>query len=197
MPQHKPLFASLANPPEPCAHCDNPALQHVPAKIAAASLGSEPVRIRHGQRTALCLQHLQEYNKHQQETTKQIRAWEAVHRSDAIWNRPSWPRTRHAPHPKLAEELLRQTAALGHGAYTNSRHRARRRARPLPPRARAALGTLGLGPAARPAEIRRRYRSLVKQLHPDSNPANHDEPRLKAVNRAWQDLKPFLKSAGP
>jgi hypothetical protein len=49
-----------------------------------------------------------------------------------------------------------------------------------------ALGELGLRMPITPEEIRKRYRALVRELHPDINPGN--EKRMKAVNGAYETL---------
>jgi hypothetical protein len=53
-----------------------------------------------------------------------------------------------------------------------------------------ALGTLGLGRNATPADIRRTYRGLVRRYHPDSNGGDRShEGKLQAVVNAFTHLK--------
>ncbi|MFT3687743.1 DnaJ domain-containing protein [Paenirhodobacter sp.] len=49
-----------------------------------------------------------------------------------------------------------------------------------------ALDVMGLAMPVTPDEIRKRYRQLVRELHPDVNPGN--EERMKAVNVASEQL---------
>ncbi len=64
-----------------------------------------------------------------------------------------------------------------------------------------ALAVLKLGRGASPAEIRRAFRQLAKQYHPDrweQDPQRGGlaEGRMKEINRAWQVLKPRLSGQG-
>ncbi|MGR4000465.1 MAG: J domain-containing protein [Alphaproteobacteria bacterium] len=222
---HQPLFTAHRKVPEHCTRtgCELPALHHVPTSSAdLGDLERETLLTRGhcGQRVALCREHLQEYNRAQKEAMEQVRAWEAVYRSDAVWNRPSWPRSARIPprytNPDLAEQLLREASNLGartsrpsQNPPNTDRQHSKQHSKPsrtsphltrLSARAIAALAVLGLEPEANLQEVRNRYHQLVKRLHPDANPAASaanaasNESELKAVNRAWQDLKPFLKA---
>ena len=54
----------------------------------------------------------------------------------------------------------------------------------------AALTTLGLGVEASPADIRRAYKALVRQYHPDANDGDRShEAKLQAVVQAYTHLK--------
>lgn len=56
--------------------------------------------------------------------------------------------------------------------------------------ARRAFAILGLAPGAGPVQVRRRFCSLVKRLHPDSNGGRSANPeRLRAVLWAWRQLQ--------
>jgi len=101
-------------------------------------------------------------------------------RMDATWRRPSWPLGLGDIHDPM--DLLG-----GQG-----RRERRAEERPLPsasPEARA-LAVLELPVGSSFEEVRRRYKSLVKELHPDANGGNRDaEDRLKIVNQAYGTLK--------
>ena len=163
---------------------------------------------------ALCAEHLAAYNRACMERVEKTGNWEAQLRSDAVWNRPTWPAAERIARgvgldARLAGAAAAFRAGGASGSHTDAADSASTArstsARPqgqgmeamrLPPPARAALRVLGLAPSAGRAEIRRRYAELVKRLHPDLRapaPARaRDDERLRAVNRAWQDLKPFL-----
>ena len=54
----------------------------------------------------------------------------------------------------------------------------------------AALTALGLGVEASPADIRRAYKALVRQYHPDANGGDRShEAKLQAVVQAYTHLK--------
>jgi curved DNA-binding protein CbpA len=53
-----------------------------------------------------------------------------------------------------------------------------------------ALDTLGLPHTARDAEIKARYKELVKRLHPDANGGDRSlEDRLREIIQAYSLLK--------
>ncbi len=65
-----------------------------------------------------------------------------------------------------------------------------RPSRRLPPTVVAALEVLGLGPDATGAQIKARYKKLVKKLHPDANNGSRAmEARLREVINAYQRLR--------
>ncbi|MDR5654027.1 J domain-containing protein [Ruixingdingia sedimenti] len=62
--------------------------------------------------------------------------------------------------------------------------------RKLPPTERRALDILDARDSWTRAEIRKQYKSLVKDLHPDLNGGNRaDEERLQEVVWAWDQIK--------
>ena len=62
--------------------------------------------------------------------------------------------------------------------------------RRLPPTERRALEILDARDHWTRAEIRKQYKSLVKDLHPDMNAGNRaDEDRLQEVVWAWDQIK--------
>ncbi len=124
-----------------------------------------------------CLEHVRAYNAqwdfYKGMSSAQI---EAHMRADQTWQRPSWPLgaglSIHDPLGLLGKEKCAEPP-------------------PKPVSAEeAALTLLGLPPYSPFSEIKARYKSLVKQLHPDANGGDRQaEERLKEVNRAYSTLK--------
>jgi hypothetical protein len=133
-----------------------------------------------------CLEHVRDYN----------RAWdyyagmsaseiEAIVRRDTVWERPTWPLGRWpAGHRIFGAEFIPDDIDI-----LGERRRAEAQARPKT-KMEQALAELALAPGASMAEIKRRYKTLAKQLHPDANGGDKAaEERLKAVNLAYSTLK--------
>ena len=97
----------------------------------------------------------------------------------------------------FATELLieaRKLVALNDAIlsrFTGQRPEARlRAARKLPPTERRALDILEAKDSWTKQEIRKQYKSLVKDLHPDMNGGDRsDEDRLQEVVWAWDQIK--------
>lgn len=109
---------------------------------------------------------------------------------DRIWDRETKPFTRRArtegwehlgiddPHQILGDKGTRQPDA---GTTTGRR---------LPPMERRALDILDAREGWTKTEIRKQYRSLIKDLHPDMNGgARADEERLQEVVWAWEQIR--------
>lgn len=140
-----------------------------------------------------CLEHVRDYN----------RAWnyyagmdetevEAHIRNDTVWQRPTWPlgswqsfRDRHNDTRVRFSDpfgFFRDDSKAAEGS-AEGRHN-------LPPAERQALTVLDLTPPVTRAEIKVRYKGLVKQLHPDANGGDKQaEERLKVINQAYSTLK--------
>ncbi|MEM0949355.1 MAG: J domain-containing protein [Pseudomonadota bacterium] len=110
---------------------------------------------------------------------------------DRVWDRPTKPFGNHGeearawsrlgiddPHQILGENATRNPGKGG-GA-----------GRKLPPTERKALDILEARDTWTKSEIRKQYKSLVKDLHPDMNGGNRaDEDRLQEVVWAWDQIK--------
>jgi hypothetical protein len=141
-----------------------------------------------------CLDHVREYNL----------AWDyfkgmdeeaTAHspRRDAVWQRPSWPlnggkanggRAGAGPRGRPFRDDFGFFAAEA-AEYRDSTAR-------FPPGSRQAraLKVLDLAPDAGLAEVKARYKALVKELHPDITGGDgRAEDRLKIINLAYSDLK--------
>ena len=151
-----------------------------------------------------CLDHVREYNK----SWNFFSGWteedlEAQMVADRTWERPTWNlkdgrrRPGQSPHANGnawsrwgfadALDVLGENATLNPGAKDERR----RRFKLLTKEEQRAMDTLGLPhEVENRAEVRQRYRELVKDLHPDMNGGNRgDEARLGRVIRAWEILK--------
>ncbi len=127
-----------------------------------------------------CLEHVRAYNA----------AWdffkgmsqaeiEAELKRDVTWQRPSWPLG-------LGGKIYDPFGLLG-GEAEGARQQ--RRQAPLT-REGEALALLDLPPDASFAEVKSRYKTLAKRLHPDANGGDRDaEERLKVINQAYSTLK--------
>ncbi len=84
------------------------------------------------------------------------------------------------PHTLLGEKATRNPGPRQSGAS----------GRRLPPTERRALEILDARDTWTRTEIRKQYKSLVKDLHPDMNKGNRaDEERLQEVVWAWDQLR--------
>ncbi len=141
-----------------------------------------------------CLDHVREYNA----------AWNYYHgmseaeieahiRHDTTWRRPSW---RIGNGPRFVYAALRDEFGLFENDDQVTKAEAtRRRGRGRDGGAVAggetqALAVLDMVPPVTFAEIRKRYRKLVKRHHPDANGGDRaSEERLKLINQAYTRLK--------
>ena len=107
---------------------------------------------------------------------------------DRVWERPTRP---------MSSEEQRAWARLGiddphqvlgaNATQSAGRGPAQRR---LPPTERRAIEILDAQDNWSKADLKKRYRSLVKDLHPDMNGGQRgDEDRLQEVVWAWEQLK--------
>jgi hypothetical protein len=140
-----------------------------------------------------CLEHVRAYNS----------AWnycagfseadiEAQVRAQACWERPTWRLGEwHTQRPEAAMASFAEAFGI-EGDEEAGDNRSRRRQERPPPAATddKALAVLGLAPAATWAEIKARYKRLVKRYHPDANGGDRQaEERLKVINQAYSTLR--------
>ena len=131
----------------------------------------------------LCLDHVRQFNKgwdyFQGMAAEEI---EAHRRDDVTWSRPTWPAGLSAADMRLKDpfELLH---AHGFTSHPGGREAPPRRP---PTTAQTHAQTLGLEPGFTGPELKRRYKSLVKQHHPDLHGGDRQqEERLKEINAAY------------
>lgn len=133
-----------------------------------------------------CLEHIREYNQ----------AWdffkgmseqeiERERRADSVWQRETWPLGKDNPRAKRwrGENLQDDFGVFGDQAKSEA---------PKAPVSEEseALAVLGLKEPVTAQDIRAKYRTLAKELHPDANGGDPAaEERLKDVTRAYAVLK--------
>jgi hypothetical protein len=152
-----------------------------------------------------CLEHVRQYNAGWNFFSDWTAAeMDAQFRADRVWERPTWalgkgPKAPLGNHPHAEGnawarwgfrdpfEVLGDAATQNPGQASNE-NRPRRRMTRVEQRAMDALD-LAHQVETR-AEVRARYRELVKDLHPDLNGGRNPDPeRLARVLKAWQILR--------
>ena len=108
---------------------------------------------------------------------------------DRIWGRETKPFGKRGTEDRAWARLGIEDPMeiLGANATQNPGRTAGRR---LPPTERRALEILEARDTWTRVEIRKQYKSLVKDLHPDMNGGNRDdESRLQEVVWAWEQIR--------
>ncbi len=139
-----------------------------------------------------CLDHIREYNlAWDYFKDMDAEAIEQVRRRDAVWQRPTWPLYGGKDGPRSSGPQNRpfrdDFGFFAEEAAQQESHKGR-----FPPASKQAraLTILNLGPSATLVEVKTRYKSLVKELHPDVTGGDgRAEERLKIINLAYSDLK--------
>lgn len=151
-----------------------------------------------------CLDHVRAYNSH----WNFFDGWsdeqmEAQWRADATWERPTWSLGKgplngarvagHTDGQAWARHGFSDPLEVLGGAATQNpgREAGAPPRRHLTRTEQQAMDTLGLPHDIQSrAEVRTRYRELVKDLHPDMNGGGRaEEERLARVLKAWELLK--------
>jgi DnaJ-domain-containing protein 1 len=152
-----------------------------------------------------CLDHVRAYNAkwdfHIHMSPADI---EAEIRRMVTWDRPTWPmgQTGHAKARAWTPQGMHDPLDLGNGtAFDIKRRKQNRRqswaeAQGFKAEERKALRVLDIEGPFTPAELKRRYKELVKQHHPDTHGGSREaEARMKVINGAYQTLVAALKRA--
>jgi DnaJ domain len=135
-----------------------------------------------------CLDHVRAYNASWDFYRGMSEAEvEASRRSDIVGGRPSWPLGARGPRfYGIDDEDLREALRR---FFTADAEAAARPRRP-PTQEEEALAVLELDARATAAEVKARYKILVKRHHPDANGGDKAaEDRLKSINQAYTYLK--------
>jgi DnaJ domain len=191
--KRRPRFYEPETPPQPthCQHpeCDLPGVYRAPKS-----------RKQLNEYFWFCLDHVRDYNKawdyyagmSQAEIERQVR-------NDVVGQRPTWPLGKWGAHgpggrtsaPRSAfipDDVAEALDSAAQARKTRAREEQRRNSRLS--KEEQALAVLELTAPVTMAEIRTRYRTLVKKLHPDINGGDKSaEEQLKVVNQAYSTLK--------
>ncbi len=173
-----------------------------PGCDGAATHRAPKGRGRENEYWRFCLDHVREYNHSYNFFAGMSTDDVARYQKDAvIGHRPTWKMgITAASRPGLARGAVRagvrgqrrSVRAVRRGARTAT-HRRRRETRVVHNAERKALDTLGLEGEATTAEIKARFKELVKRHHPDANGGDRaTEERLREIIQAYN----YLKSAG-
>lgn len=134
-----------------------------------------------------CKEHIREFNTRWNYFEGQTdEEFQEFLENATVWERPTRPFGRAADEASLGTGNIRDP----HGVTGESTRRTTASARKLPPTERRALEILDARDTMTRAELRKQYKSLVKDLHPDMNGGNRDdEDRLQEVVWAWDQIK--------
>jgi DnaJ domain len=161
--------------------CDKPAKHKAPKGHSAE-----------GQFYNYCTAHVQQYNKTYDYFKDMKEDQQAAFRKEAqTGHRPTWARTQTAtPNAsgtrRTAKDIVDPlNILLKEKIKSNAKHGRALRRNELD-----ALQTLSLPEDATPAEVKSKYKSLVKRLHPDANNGSRaNEATLNAVIKAYDTLR--------
>src|SRR5262245_27898321 len=136
-----------------------------------------------------CLQHVREYNsKWDYFAGLGAEQIEAHIRADTTWRRPVWP--MGARRGGGAYVHIVDPFDLGGDTGLDEPRRRGDGSEQLTPAERSAMGVLELSWPLTLADVKSRYKELVKMHHPDANGGARDaEERLKEINAAYSTLR--------
>ncbi|MEL6167909.1 MAG: DnaJ domain-containing protein [Pseudomonadota bacterium] len=139
-----------------------------------------------------CKDHVREYNlKWNFFTGSTEEEFQAQMERDRVWDRPTKPLGKNGDEARAWQRLGVDDPhqILGANATQNP-GKSITGTRKLPPKERRALEILEARDHWTKVEIRKQYKSLVKDLHPDMNGGDRgDEDRLQEVVWAWDQIK--------
>lgn len=139
-----------------------------------------------------CLDHVRDYNKSWNYFEGMSQAEIEAYMKEAMTgHRPTWYMGGNG---SVSPEQLEQALAKFMAAGMQTRVKA---TPPLPRKLRRALDELELEHPVTHKEIKRRYKALVKQYHPDVNHGDKEaEERFKRVTAAYKELAAEYKEEG-
>jgi len=177
-----------------------------PGCTCAATHRAPKGRLREGEYWRFCLDHVRQYNHSYNYFAGMSDEAVAKFQKDAVTgHRPTWKLGQNGKQTGRAQAANgRVFAELGEtvdpfGVFTEPGGQARWRAeqaqtsRTVRNAERKALDSLGLEVDAKPADIKARFKLLVKRHHPDANGGDRtNEDRLREIIQAYN----YLKSSG-
>ncbi len=150
----------------------------------------------------LCLEHVRAYNAqwnfHAGLTTEEM---EQEIRSTATWDRPTWKMGELGAKFRTGRVHVDDPFGFAEGTAFDARAKEKREEKAqashpkaAPPTARnKALKIFEMTAPITMEALRRRYKTLVKQHHPDANGGSVEaETRMKVINEAYQTLRAGL-----
>ena len=170
------------------------------AKPGCAEPGVYPAprgRGREGEFFHFCLDHVREYNRSYNYFNGMTDADIAQYQEQVVTgHRPTWSMgAKRAADPSFGPhaETFRDPFDLFAGRFGPGRREYEVRRRPVGNVQRKSLQALNLDEAASAAEIKSRYKALVKRHHPDANGGDRSsEDKLREIIQAYT----YLKGAG-
>jgi hypothetical protein len=176
-----------------------------PSCKAPATHRAPKGRLRATEYWRFCLEHTREYNNsYNFFAGMSDDAIAKYQKDDVIGHRPTWKMGSlggsRSPPPRSGFRAAGGWAAedpfgfLGEAAAAGTGHaRPAGEGRKILNAQRRALDVLGLEPSAKRADIKARFKALVKRHHPDANGGDRgSEDRLRDIIQAYN----YLKSAG-
>jgi len=179
-----------------------------PGCIHAATHRAPKGRTQEHEYWRFCLDHVREYNHSYNFFAGMSTDDIARYQKDAVvGHRPTWKMgmnggrpsarshsARFQPNMEDADDPLGLFRHFGGAAgCTDGEHLRGRGSRVIRNAERKALDTLGLEPEATTAEVKLRFKTLVKRHHPDANGGDRStEDRLREIIQAYN----YLKSVG-
>jgi curved DNA-binding protein CbpA len=149
-----------------------------------------------------CLDHVRQYNKsYNYFSGMNDAAVQAFQKESTIGHRPTWQMGMNGRNPQAAQSSRPSGYAwrghtedpfrlFGEGFQARGPEPERRKVRNMEAK---SLSTLGLDMTASAAEVKARYKLLVKRHHPDANGGDRSlEDRLREIIQAYS----YLKSVG-
>jgi hypothetical protein len=208
MKYDSPLFDSIRVKPDQDRRlrAEHPACEWPNCK-AAATHRAPKGRLQINEYWRFCLEHVREYNHSYNFFAGMNEDDIARYQKDAlIGHRPTWKMgmnggrptgrsysARFRPDLDNAADPLGLFRHFGAAAAADGERLRRRETRVIRNAERRALDVLGLEPEATTAEIKVRFKALVKRHHPDANGGDRSsEDRLRDIIQAYN----YLKSIG-
>lgn len=156
-------------------------------------------RLREGQYFHFCLDHVRDYNKsYNYFAGMPPDAVDAYQKASATGHRPTWrmgvgaqeASGPTAPNAGWAGGFHDMFGFFGGFASAPGEGAGAEERRPLKPLERRSFATLDLEGKETRAEIKARFKALVKRLHPDANGGDRSsEERLREIIQAYNHLK--------